>query len=203
MAKALQYKFDATKPFYAWVGAADLTVEKMRDARSQYDELVQEAKKAQSAFEARFEARLEELQAELKALPKRVESVLDDLRDAKSLPAKAQTTLEALQAEAKSLRVKLEARAEELRADFTASVEEQVEAFDELATRGEAFVAKLRDRSISGNVEIIDDSAEVVKDVDEAVEQAAAEAAEKAAAAADVAAVKGTRKARATKKPSA
>jgi hypothetical protein len=58
--------------------------------------------------------------------------------------------------------------------------------FEELVTRGRSAVAKLRDESVSGDVEILRDDAEPVRDVAVEVEKAAAEAAEKVEQTADL-----------------
>jgi len=93
-------KIDATRPFYAFVGAGDLAVELARSyatdmqarfakvelqpntlrrqARSmvvaRVDELAEDAKEAQ----ARLEARVADLQADAKALPSTVETYVND-----------------------------------------------------------------------------------------------------------------------------
>lgn len=187
---ATQHKFDATKQFNAAVGAGDLAVERLLkvatdlqtrldDARangvgetkaqltSRLDTLTKEAKEAQTRLEARFaglqsELGLSELQSELKTLPKRIETLVAELQaDAKELPARAQTRVAELQDEAKSLLAML-------------------------ATRGESRIAKLRDDSISGDVEIIDETETAVKDVAPDVELHAAAAAQAAEAAAAI-----------------
>lgn len=102
-------------------------------------------------------------------------------RDPKELVAQARTRatelLDELVGESKKAQLRLERLSEQLSAQLSG-----------LTVRGQAIVAKLRDDSISGDVEIIDPDAEVVKDVSPVVEKAAAEAAKQA---------------QATKKPSA
>lgn len=97
-----QPKFDATRPFYAAVGAGDLAIALARNGvedvqarvgkvdlepkalrdqaltlvNTRVEELQADAKKAQ----ARFEARLAELQSDAKALPERVEKLIADYR---------------------------------------------------------------------------------------------------------------------------
>ena len=144
---AAQYKFDATKPFYASVGAGDLAVEKLR----------QVATDLQGKVEGLRSARVTELQVE-----------------------------------AKSVLAKLEAKVVELGSDLNDSLfdvfDEQADFYSELVTRGESRIAKLRDDSIAGDVEIIDDS-EPVKDVPADVEVRAAAAAEAAQSAEGAASV--------------
>jgi hypothetical protein len=189
------FDFDAaTKPFFAWVGAAELVVEKLRETAADvqerdlkayaaqvgtqlteaFDELVEELQDELGTLPKSAQARLEKLPSELKTLPKRLESLIEDARD---LPKVAQTRFEDLQSEAKGFRGRVETVVEAQQSTFADLAEEYVDAFEELAVRGRAFVAKLRDDSISGDVEIIDPDAEVVKDVSPAVEKAAAEAA--------------------------
>jgi predicted nucleic acid-binding Zn-ribbon protein len=192
-----QSKFDASKTFYAWVGAAELAVEKLRESAADVqerdlkafaaqvgtqfskslDDLVGELQKDLESLPQSAQARLEKLPEELKALPRRIEALVEDARD---LPKSAQARFEELQGEAKTFRGRFDTIVEAHRSTFADFAEEYVEAFEELAVRGRAFVAKLRDDSISGDVEIIDPDAEVVKDVSPAVEKAAAEAAAKA-----------------------
>ena len=190
------FSFDATKPFFAWVGAAELAVEKLRETATDVQERDIRAYAAQvgTQLSEAFDELVEELQDELGTLPKRLESLIEDARD---LPKAAQTRIEGLQAEAKGFRGRVETVVEAQRSTLADLAEEYVEAFEELAVRGRAFVAKLRDDSISGDVEIIYPDAEVVKDVSPAVEKAAAAA---AAAAAVPAAKSATRKAPAAKK---
>jgi heparin binding hemagglutinin HbhA len=192
------FNVDATKPFFAWVGAAELAVEKLRETAADvherdirayatqvgtqlseaFDELVEELHDELGTLPRSAQERLGKLPSELKALPKRLESLIEDARD---LPRAAQARLEGLQAEAKGFRGRVETVVETQRSTFADLAEEYVEAFEELAVRGRAFVAKLRDDSISGDVEIIVPDAEVVKDVSPTVEKAAAEAAAVAA----------------------
>jgi hypothetical protein len=214
VSKHSQHKFDASTPFYASVGAADLAVETLRKAaedfdgkavaaqvREQFEELVEElvgeTKKAQSWLEARFETGLEELQGGARSLPARVngfdpkeaaEAIQKRLaalqaalqEELKVLPKTAQDRFTALQTEVVSAGGRLESRVAELRGGVNKTVEEQVE---ELATRGRNYVAKRRDGSISGDVELLREDAASVRDVPVDVEEAAAEAAEEADAA--------------------
>jgi hypothetical protein len=206
-----QFNFDVSKPFYAWIGAADLAVEKLRGTASEVQERDLKAYAAQvrSQVSDRFEEIVEELQDELGSLPKRAEAFLDDLpKDPRELPKLLQHRFEEWQKEAVALRERFEStfesRSSTFRKDVAKLVEEYAEAVEELAVRGRALVAKLRDDSISGDVEIIDPDAEVVKDVSPVVEEAAAEAAAEASAEKKVRAAKkpATKKASATK-PSA
>ena len=131
--KNKQFKFDATRPFYAALGAGDLAVEFARTATadvqaraakvdlepnvlrdqaltmlsSRVEELQGDAKKAQAAFEAR----LAELQADAKSLPERIEKLVNDYR-----------------------------------AELNKTVEEFNKAYLELAGRGESFVKRVRNQ---------------------------------------------------------
>ena len=131
--KNKQFKFDATRPFYAAVGAGDLAVEFARSATadvqaraakvdlepkhlreqavtmvtSRVEELQDDAKKAQAAFEAR----LAELQDDAKALPERMEKLVNDYR-----------------------------------AELNKTVEEFNKAYLELAGRGQDFVKRVRNQ---------------------------------------------------------
>jgi hypothetical protein len=131
--KNKQFKFDATRPFYAALGAGDLAVEFARTATadvqaraakvdlepnvlrdqaltmlsSRVEELQGDAKKAQAAFEAR----LAELQADAKSLPERIEKLVNDYR-----------------------------------AELNKTVEELTPAYLELAGRGERFVKRVRNQ---------------------------------------------------------
>jgi len=171
MAKATQYKFDATKPFFAVVGAGDIAVEKARgivtdvqdkvstnvnkverdpkalteQARTLFstriDELTKDAKEAQ----AKVEAQIKDLQADAKALPGKVEAQLKDLQaELKALPAKVEAQLKDLQAELKALPSKVEAKYNEYSTKATDAAKEQFEQVNTFAARGEGVVAKLR-----------------------------------------------------------
>jgi hypothetical protein len=184
-----EFNFDATKPFYAWIGAADLAVEKLRGTATEVQERDLRAFAAQvrTQVSEAFDDIVDELQDELGSLPKRVESFLDDFpKDPRDLPKSLQLRFAQWQEEAVALRERVESRVDEratsFRSDVAKLVEEYAEAVEELAVRGRALVAKLRDDSISGDVEIIDQEAEVVKDVSPVVEKAAADAAAAATA---------------------
>jgi iron-sulfur cluster repair protein YtfE (RIC family) len=205
MAKRPEFKFDAAKPFHAYVGAAETAVEAVRKAADDVQAQLVEARTKLAdvdrdpkvlAAQARTQVvtgletltkdvneRIDLLQKETNkritafqtVANKRVDSFQDDLRQ---LPQQTQTRVAELQAELVALPGKVEERLTELQDElkaFYAKVESQV---SELATKGESRVAKLRDSSISGDVEIIRDDAEVVKEVDVDVEAAAAAAAE-------------------------
>ena len=213
--------FAVTTPFYAYVGVAELAVERVRktadDLQAQLDEartrladldrdpkalaeqaraqvtsgletatketnkridvLQKETNKRITAFQTQANKRVDAFQGDLRQLPKQAQ---DELR---ALPARVEARFEELQADLKALYAKVEAQ-------LTAQL-------SELATRGESRIAKLRDDSISGDVEILREDTEVVMEVGADIEAAAADA----AAEAKVAAVKPARKAPAKKAP--
>ncbi len=131
--KNKQFRIDATRPFYAAVGAGDLAIELARTATadvqaraakvdlepkalreqarsivtSRVEELQGDAKKAQAAFEAR----LAELQDDAKALPERIEKLVNDYL-----------------------------------AELNKTVDEFNKAYIELAGRGQNFVKRVRNQ---------------------------------------------------------
>lgn len=122
--KTKQLKLDATRPFYAAIGAGDLAVEFARtaaaelqgrfgkvdlepkalreQARAAVNVRVEEFNKEARDAQARFEDRIDELQAEARALPGRIEDLV------------------------------------------TEYVEELNEAYGELASRGRTLVTRIR-----------------------------------------------------------
>ena len=142
--KNKQFRFDATRPFYAAVGAGDLALELARTAtadvqaraskvelepkalrdqaltlvNSRVEELQGDAKKAQAAFEAR----LTELQQDAKSLPERIEKLVNDYR------------------------AELNKTVSDYRAELNKTVEEFNKAYLELAGRGEDFVKRVRNQ---------------------------------------------------------
>jgi heparin binding hemagglutinin HbhA len=121
--------FDATKPFYAAVGAGDLALEKARGIVSDVQDRVGDADPKEA--QARIEAQLRELQAELKALPGKVEAQLRDL-----------------QAELKALSAKVETKYNEYVAKANDVAKEQLETVTTFAERGETVVARLRGQEV-------------------------------------------------------
>ena len=85
MAKATQYKFDATKPFYAAVGAGDLAVEKAREfVTDVQDKVTAQVKNVDRDPKALTEkgrslvtARVEELTKDAKEAQAKVEAQLE------------------------------------------------------------------------------------------------------------------------------
>lgn len=222
-------KLDPTAPFFAWVGAADLAVEKARAAFQEFNSKALLAQvqnrthgaqtRAQQRAEARAEAvsdavtdtfteardqmraRFDEVVTEFRNAPKWVatfdaDRLTGQLRD---LPH----TTQARVTEVRDLLTQWEKRAAELRdgfrSDMRHTVEEQMAAYEELVVRGRGIITKLRDDSLSGDVELIREDAEPVRDVPEVVQEAAADV----AAEAPVAPAAPVRKASAAKAPAA
>lgn len=198
--------FDATKPFYAFVGAGDAAVELLLKAAgdvqerlhetdfdelpnrvvaqtrseidSRIDELVREAKKAQRTLEARYhelsgdirgelqgglQGRITRLQGDAKSLSTKAQGHFSDAQgrithlpeDAKELTKQLEGRLAELQSELSKLPGQLEAQVAELRKELHKSVGSQQDLYTELAERGRAVVAKLREQD--GEVEVIVD----------------------------------------------
>ena len=208
-----EFKFDATKPFYAYLGAAETAVDSVRkaavDVQGQLDEartklaiidrdpkaladlarthviagleaVTKDANKRIDLLQKETNKRITTFQTEAN---KRVDGFQLDLRQ---LPQQAQTRLAEFQAEVQALPGKVEERLSDLQAELTSAYARLEAQLAELATKGESRIAKLRDDSISGDVEIIREDAEVVKDVDVDVEAAAAAAAERVEAVAKI-----------------
>ncbi len=129
--KNKQFKFDATRPFYAAVGAGDLAIELARttavDVQSRVAKVELEPKALRDQAVTLVSTRVEELQGDAK---------------------KAQTALEAriaeLQADAKALPEKIEKLIAEYVAELNKTVEELNKTYAELAGRGQDFVARVR-----------------------------------------------------------
>lgn len=151
--KSTKSTFDVTKPLYAWVGAADLAVAKLRETDLTSREVPKQ-----------LETRLTDLQGELKSLPDKFQGRLNELQEElKALPGKAQARVTELQGEARELLTKLEARVSELRAELEDLFDEQLGNYSELAVRGRGRVAKLRDEA-SDDVQVLRDDVEIVRD---------------------------------------
>src|SRR6187401_1308000 len=116
MAQATQY----TKPFYAYVGAADLAVEYVRKAATDVQSQIEDVRKRDpKAFLDTLEARFTGLQADAKAFPKQAEARYKGIQaDAKTYPAKAQARLDELQAELKALPKRVEKLVAELQVEY-------------------------------------------------------------------------------------
>lgn len=124
-------KFDATRPFYAAVGAGDLAVGIARsaanDVQARFAKLDLEPKVLREQAVHALAARVEELQAEAR---------------------KAQAALEArlaeLQGDAKDLPSRVEKLVNDYLAELNKTVAELNKNYAELAGRGQEFVAKVR-----------------------------------------------------------
>ena len=111
-----QFRIDATRPFYAAVGAGDLAVAYARNTATEVQarvgrlqDLQVEPKALREQAVATVEARIAELQADAKALPGRVEQVVN-----------------------------------EYVAELNKAIEELNKNYTDLASRGESFVARVR-----------------------------------------------------------
>lgn len=111
-----QFRFDATRPFYAAVGAGDLAVAYARDAATEMQARV--GRLQQAGLEPRalreqavsvVEGRIAELQADAKTLPGRVEQVVN-----------------------------------EYVTELNKAIDELNRNYSDLASRGESFVARVR-----------------------------------------------------------
>ena len=131
MAKTQQFKIDATRPFYAVVGATDLAVELARttatDVQSRFAKVELEPKALRDQAVTIVSARTEEL-----------------TKDAKSAQARVEALLAELQAEVKALPAKAQARVNELVAELGEAVSDFNETYAELAARGKGLVTRIR-----------------------------------------------------------
>ena len=136
MATAKQLSFDATKPFYAWVGVGDLALARVRAVAGDFT----------SQLAGQVTSRMEELARESRDAQTRTESRIAELQaEALAVPRAAQTRVEEVQAEVKALVDRFEARVRELRDQLTAASREQLEAYDRLAARGETVVGRAKE----------------------------------------------------------
>jgi uncharacterized coiled-coil protein SlyX len=124
-------KFDATRPFYASVGAGDLVagfaLTTAGDVQARFAKLDLEPKALRDQAVTLVTARVEELQADAKKAQSAVEARITELQgDAKDLPVRAQKLVN------------------EYLAELNKTVAELNKSYAELATRGQDFVAKVR-----------------------------------------------------------
>jgi hypothetical protein len=181
-------KFDirteATRPFYATVGATDLAVEVARNYVTELQGRVADVQKKVVDFEPRSlnDRAVAELNGRRGALTK----------DAREAQAKLQTRLKELQAELKDAQARLEARVAELQADarsLPAKVQAEVKdllaeatkAYEDFTRRGEGVVARLRKLEVKVDVEPKETKTTVTAEV-KATSGAKKAAAKKAAA---------------------
>lgn len=115
-----QFKIDATRPFYAVVGAGDLAVEIARTA----------ATDAQTRFA--------KVDFEPKALRDQAQTQAQALRD------QAQTQAQALRDQAQALPAKVESYVTEAVAELNETVAELNGSYTELAARGKSLVNRIR-----------------------------------------------------------
>ncbi len=142
MAQATQFKLDATKPFYALAGTADLAVERARkvatEVQTQLDEALTRVSKVEADPKVLGEIARKQVTEQLDAV----------LKEAKLAQIRIESRFTELQAELRSLLGKYEARAAEFRKEIEKAFDEQVAAFSGLASRGETAVAKVRGESV-------------------------------------------------------
>ena len=121
-------KIDATRPFYAVVGAGDLAVEYARNAT------------------ADVQARFGKVELEPKALRDQARTVVTARLDGLTEDAKEARTQ--VETRAKEARTQVETRAKEARTQLESYVNEAVaevtETYGDLATRGRDLVARIR-----------------------------------------------------------
>jgi hypothetical protein len=153
-------KFDirteATRPFYATVGATDLAVEVARNYVTELQGRVADVQKKVADFEPKSlnDRAVAEFNGRRGALTK-------DARDAQ---ARLQGRLKDLQAELKDAQTRLEARVAELQADAKALpakvqadvkdlLAEATRAYEDFTRRGEGVVARLRKLELKVDVD--------------------------------------------------
>lgn len=128
-------KIDATRPFYAVVGAGDLAVNYARtaatDVQARFAKVERDPKALREQALTRFNTRVEELTGDAKDAQTKLEE------RAKEAQKKLEGRLSTLQADAKSLPNKVEGYVND-------AVAEVVEAYGELAVRGQALVTRIR-----------------------------------------------------------
>jgi len=151
-------KTEATRPFFATVGATDLAVEVARQYVADVQARVTAAQKKVAAYE--FDSKVLNAQAQSFA-KSRVDLAT---KEAKDRQAKLEAKLNELQAELKDAQAKLEAKLNEFQTDakalpakaqsfLTDYVNDVTETYADLVKRGEKAVAKLRKAEVKVDVE--------------------------------------------------
>jgi len=132
-------KIDATRPFYAVVGAGDLAVEFARnataDVQARFSKVDLEPKALRDQARTLVTARIDELTEDAKEARTSAEKAAKDAREAAEKAAK--DAREAAEKRAKGARTQVEAYVNEAVAEVT-------ETYGDLATRGRDLVARIR-----------------------------------------------------------
>lgn len=118
-------KVDVPKPVYAGAGVADLVVET-------YKEYAENATKKVTEYQKDVTARVSDVQKQVTSF------------EPKSLQSKAADQFKSISADAKARRSALEARVSSLQAEAKSLPGKATSTYEDLAKRGEAFVAKFR-----------------------------------------------------------
>ena len=137
-----QFKLDATRPFYAAVGAGDLAIALARngvaDVQHRVAKIDVEPKALRDQALALVNERVEELQAEAKKAQAVLEARIAELQaDAKAMPER----IEKLVAE---YRAEINKTVAEYRAEINKTLDEVNKTYLELAGRGRDYVARVR-----------------------------------------------------------
>ena len=151
-------KSEATRPFYATVGATDLAVEVARNYVNDLQARVVDVQKKVQAFEfepktlndkavAEFNSRRGSLTKDAREAQARLEGRLKELQaELKDAQSRLEAKLAELQAEAKAFPAKVQSEVKDLVSDVT-------KAYDEFTKRGEGVVAKLRKLEVKLDVD--------------------------------------------------
>jgi heparin binding hemagglutinin HbhA len=115
-----QSKFDATRPFYAAVGAGDLAVALARNAAND------------------VQARFTKVDLEPKAVGNELSKGVKDAQ------ARFEARVAEIQADAKEFSAKVEARLAAARSELNESIEDLNKQYAELAARGRSLVTRIR-----------------------------------------------------------
>lgn len=155
MAKATQYKFDATQSFYAVVGAGDAAVAAVRtyatDVQAKVAKADLEPKSLTEQAKTLVNARVETVTKDAKGVSAQLQAKLNEFQaDAKGVPAQLQAKLNELQAELKTLLSELSDR-KAFQARVEARITEVQTEIKELRTKLEAKVNELVD-ALNGQV---------------------------------------------------
>ena len=139
-------KIDATRPFYAVVGAGDLAVEFARgytaDVQARFAKIELEPKALRDQARTVVTSRIDELTEDAKGARTTVEARAKEARE--RAEARAKEAREQVEARAKEARGTVESRAKEAREQIETYLNETVETYDELASRGRNLVARIR-----------------------------------------------------------
>ncbi len=123
-------KVDVPKPVYAGAGVADIVVET-------YKEYAETATKKVTEVQKDVTAKVTDVQKQVTSF------------EPKSLSTKAAEQFKSLTADAKARRTALETRVTSLQAEAKAIPAKATSTYEDLAKRGEAFVAKFRGETVA------------------------------------------------------